>query len=823
MQGVTSKSLFIYRIFTAGQKSLPVVLCLISTLFPTMVVKAARAPAEERILEEVLVVAQKRPQKLQDIPVAVTAFSGDDLVISGIEDVFDLSTMAPALQVRQTVQSRSTTFRIRGVGTLGNNFGLESSVGLYVDGVYRSRQGSMINNMVDIDSVEVLRGPQGTLFGRNTLAGAVLLHTVAPTDDGRDGFADLTIGNYNLMTVSGAASLSAIEDVLALRGSAFSSQRDGYVDDVHFGDNEIYDRDRWGARLQALYTPSDALSVRFIVDYSERRETCCAALVVNDNLRPVALPEGATYYAGADEVARSLGATVFTKDQYYDHKTALNSLPGSDDEDGGATLTISWDLAPFTVTSITGYRRFEADYAFDSDHSDLLLSADFASEETSAWSQELRINKDGETLSYVAGLYYFNQDLDTVSLTQFGQDTNAFFSHVFVWYPDTRGQFPLEDISSFPLPAVPLFVPDSGARNVMKQDHEAYAVFGQADYYLTNDLMLTAGLRYTREEKDLSGKFTQGSPPDFTDNRIAIDFVLENFPPVAPRDPIDESLNDDQVTGTLKLSWFHSLDAMVYASFATGYKSGGTNTDRIDPELDYIFDPETSEAFEIGWKASFPQQALRVNLALHKTDIEDLQVNYADDNLFVLQNAGKLDSYGGELEVTWLPTDSLTLTAAYARTEGEFEDFQDSLCWIAYPFHTGRPDPGDPSGGENPVVCDRSGEDLHNNPEFLFVSAKQAYDVSDGIGGFILAEYTYLGKSESVRHDPYQTVSSYDLLNLRLAFEFERYDAVVTLWGRNILDEEYRMTGFDAPSTPGRVLATSGEPATYGITFRKHF
>jgi outer membrane receptor protein involved in Fe transport len=121
------------------------------------------------------------------------------------------------------------------------------------------------------------------------------------------------------------------------------------------------------------------------------------------------------------------------------------------------------------------------------------------------------------------------------------------------------------------------------------------------------------------------------------------------------------------------------------------------------------------------------------------------------------------------------------------------------------------------------VVCDRSGEDLHNNPEFLFVSAKQAYDVSDGIGGFILAEYTYLGKSESVRHDPYQTVSSYDLLNLRLAFEFERYDAVVTLWGRNILDEEYRMTGFDAPSTPGRVLATSGEPATYGITFRKHF
>jgi outer membrane receptor protein involved in Fe transport len=823
MKGIALEKLFPQRIFIAGLAFLRGALCVISTVFSTMAVIAVPAPAEEKILEEVVVVAQKRPQNLQDVPVAVTAFSGDELVISGIEDVFDLSNMAPALQIRQTVQSRSTTFRIRGVGTLGNNFGLESSVGLYVDGVYRSRQGSMINNMLDIDSIEVLRGPQGTLFGRNTLAGAVLLNTVAPTHDGRDGFADVTIGNYNLMTVSGATSLSAIEDVLALRASAFSSQRDGYVDDIHFGDNEIYDRDRWGARLQAVYTPNNALSVRFITDYSERRETCCAALVVNDNLRPVALPEGATSYAGTDEVARSLGATVFTKDQYYDHKTALNSLPRSDDEDGGATLTLSWDLAPITVTSITGYRRFEAHYAFDSDHSDLMLTAEFASEEQSAWSQELRINKDGEKISYVAGLYYFNQDLDTVSLTQFGRDANALWSHLFFWYPETRGQFPLGDISSFPLPAVPLFVPDSGARNIMKQDHAAYAVFGQADYYLMNDLMLTAGLRYTREEKDLSGKFTQGSSPDFTDNRIAIDFVQENFPPVAPRDPIEESLSDDQVTGTLKLSWFYSLDAMVYASFATGYKSGGTNTDRIDPELDYIFDPETSEAFEVGWKASFPAQALRVNLALHKTDIDDLQVNYADDNLFVLQNAGKLDSYGGELEVTWLPSDSLTLTAAYSRTEGEFKDFQDSFCWIAYPFHTGRPDPGDPSGGENPVACDRSGEDLHENPEFLFASAKQAYAVSDGIGGFILAEYSYLGKSESVRHDPYQTASSYDLLNLRLGFEFERYDAVVTVWGRNILDEEYRMTGGDAASTPGKVIATSGEPATYGVTVRIRF
>ena len=147
------------------------------------------------------------------------------------------------------------------------------------------------------------------------------------------------------------------------------------------------------------------------------------------------------------------------------------------------------------------------------------------------------------------------------------------------------------------------------------------------------------------------------------------------------------------------------------------------------------------------------------------------------------------------MEVTWFPTGSLTLTGAYAKTEGEFKDFENGGCWNTSPFHTGRPDPGDPTNGENPTACDRSGDDLIHNPDFLLLTANQAFEVSDGIGGFFLVEYSHVGEAEVPTNDPFLQAPSYELLNLRLGFQFEKYDTAVTLWGRNVLDEEYRMGG----------------------------
>ena len=803
-------------ILTTGRKLLPAITIAMTTaglVFPTQA---------QTVLEEVLVIAQKRTQSLQEVPVAVTAFSGEDLEISGIKDVFELDKITPGLSIRQGSTLRATTFRIRGIGTSALNLGLESSVGLYIDGIYRARQSAMINNMVDMAGVEVLRGPQGTLFGRNTLAGAVLFKTAAPSHDGAQGFAEVTAGNYDLLNLSGATSISAIEDVLAFRISAFSSRRDGFVDDIKLGDDLLHDRDRWGARLQALYTPTDALSVRIIADHSEIDELCCSALVVQENLRPVALPAGATSYGGSDEVLRSLGGTVFTADQFYNYQTARNFPTIQKNEDSGVSLTLEWELDAFTVTSITGYRSYDFQARNDADFNDLDTLTTSTITDMSTWSQELRISSEGEKISYVAGLYYFNQDIDQLETWMFGEDINDFFGHSFFWYDDTNVQIPLEDIPSLPRPALPLFTPGTGTRNDMTQEQEAYAIFGQADYYLTNTLMLTAGLRYTQEEKEMSILFTEGSAPDFTDD-ANLGIIAGSVPSFAPQDPVYETLSDDQVTGNIKLSWFINDSVMSYLSYGTGYKSGGTNMNRIDPAFNYVFGPETSEALELGLKADFPDQALRLNVALHMTDIEDLQVEYLGADGFYLQNAGKAETYGGEVELTWFPTESLTITAAYANTEGEFKEFEKSFCWRASPFHTGRPDPGDPTGGEAPVACDRSGDDLHNNPDLMVLTANQAFTVSEGVEGFFLAEYSHLGKAKSAYQDPIHTAQPYELLNLRLSLQFDRYGTALTFWGRNVLDEEYRSTGFDPVGSNGLVLAMPGEPATYGVTLRTKF
>lgn len=772
----------------------------------------------QMVLEEVLVVAQKRTQNLQEVPVAVTAFSGEELEISGIEDIFDLSNITPGLHVRSGAGLRTSTIRIRGIGTIGANLGLESSVGLYIDGVYRARQSAMVNNMVDMASVEVLRGPQGTLFGRNTPAGAVLFNTAAPGYDGPEGFAEVTAGNYDLLTLSGATSINAVEDVLAFRASAFSSQRDGYVDDVNLGD-KLQDRDRWGIRLQALYTPTDDLSVRIIGDHSEIDELCCAPLVVQNNLRPVALAEGVAAYAGSDEVLRSLGGTLYTGDQFYDYEVARNISTSGKNEDSGISLTVEWELDAFTLTSITSYRSYEVHAKNDADYTDLEAIAFESFTDMSTWTQELRFSDEREKFSYVAGLYYFNQDIEEVDTWAFGDDANGFYSHSFFYYPD--GKIPLEDIPLLPLPPLPFFASNTGTKDDMEQDQKAYAIFGQIDYYLTDTLTLTAGLRHTREEKDMSIVFTEGSAPDFSDGTSL--GLGGTTPAFAPQDPVDESLSDEQTTGNIKLSWFMNDYVMSYISYGTGYKAGGINMDRINPAFDYVFGPETSEALEVGLKADFPQQALRLNVALHKTDIDDLQVEYLGAEGFFLQNAGRAETYGGEVELTWFPTDSLTITTAYSKTEGEFKEFENSFCWRATPFHTGRPDPGDPTGGENTVACDRSGSDLHNNPDLFVFTANQAFSLSDEVGGFFLAEYSHLGEAESSYQDPLHTAPSYNLLNLRLNIQFENYDTSLTFWGRNVLDEEYRTTGFDLPGTNGQVLAVPGEPATYGITLRKRF
>ena len=293
-------------------------------------------------LEEIIVTAKKRQENIQNVPLSVSAYNGSFLKENSVKDVFDLMTSVPGLVVSANNTASTSNFSIRGIGTGGQNFGLESSVGLYVDGAYRSRQSSMINQLVDIESIEVLRGPQGTLFGKNTASGALLVRTKAPSHE-QDGFAEVTIGDDSLLNFSAAFNLSLIDGLLASRTTVFSSNRDGFVKAVNLG-AELNERDRFGVRQQFLYTPSDDLSVRVIADYSEIDELCCAALSLKDSFVASGRTNGGLPILGTDAVMTALGGTVFRTGTFSAMELATNTLPNSTSEDRGLSIEIIKDF-----------------------------------------------------------------------------------------------------------------------------------------------------------------------------------------------------------------------------------------------------------------------------------------------------------------------------------------------------------------------------------------------------------------------------------------------------------------------------------------------
>ncbi len=751
------------------------------------------APLQAQMLEEVIVTAQKREQNLQDVPVAVSAFTGEMVEQTGAKDLFDLQANIPSLRVGQSQSSSQTTFSIRGVFTSSQNFALESSVGLYVDGVYRSRQGSMVNNLIDIGAIEVLRGPQGTLFGRNSPAGAVSIFSKKPDHEGT-AYVEATAGDYGLLSGSGAVSFSAIEDVLAFRLTGFGMERDGFVDSVEFGDETMNDRDRWGIRAQALWTPNDDLSIHIIADTAEIDEVCCAAGTWKNNY----VADGIPGKTGTDTlIENDLGGTVLQGENFYDYQVSHSFLPTSSNEDSGISAQIDWHTGVGLLTSISAYRTFESFDHLDADFGNIDALVQDKTVDQTNFSQELRISNDYDNFNYVAGLYYFTQEMDTEGQLFMGEDTTALVSAFGEAFPA-----------------------GTGSTNFAEQDHESYAVFGQIDYSISEAFVLTAGLRWTKEKKELENRFIE-------DASDTLDFVSPGwgfwlFTGTKPHADVSEDLDDDQTTGTIKLSWFANDATMFYVSYGTGYKAGGINTDRIDEAFDVLFDAETSDAYEIGMKAEFPDQALRVNVALHSTKFEDLQTSSFQGEGFVLANAGTAEAEGLELDMFWQPTATTSLTLGYAYNKAEYAEFPASACWVTTPWHTGEPDPGlNDDGGS----CDHSGDPFAGNPEHVLVlSGNQEFHLSSDITGFVYGEYIYTDeRMTDVNNDPLKWDGDYALVNLRAGLIFEQYDIQLTAWGRNLTDEEYTPTIADSVLQEGKMIAYYVEPRTWGVTLRKNW
>ena len=828
------------------------------------------APAiAQDIFEEIIVTAQRRDQNIMEVPVAVTAVTGAQIEASGIKDMFDLQQNVPGLIVGQSQTATTSNFAIRGIGSTANNFGVESSVGLYVDEVYRSRQGSMINELVDVEAVEVLRGPQGTLFGKNTPAGAILVRTVAPSTDGRNGFIDLTAGDFGLVRLS-AASNFILSDTTAIRATVFSSQRDGYVDDDNFGSDFHNDRDRFGVRLQLSWEPNDSFDMRIIADYAEIDETCCVAVSRVDSLWSRASLGTANPQNGTDAIFLGLGGTVYTDFPYpqpfldalaplpgtivtgvgFDEfRTSYDSAPISQSEDSGLSLAFNKTFDNgMVLSSISAYRSFDTFDSIDGDFSDTPIFVRTNDSEQSSFSQEFRLSGEfGDGGNWVTGVYYFGQEISNLTVTD--ADV-AFNPYVLATNPTLvqliAGTAQIVAASGGLLPpVVQPYSASSLALNDFNQDQDGYAVFGQVDIPMGDKFQLTLGARYTDETKRITGIFTDtsvGPPPDLAAMGAALlaaqagqPFNPLVFLPIlqpnvswgnylltelSPRPNINAKLEDDKTTGTAKLTWFVNDDSMLYASFATGFKSGGTNTDRIDPSIDTVFGAEDSTSIELGYKAVLGP--VRFSAALYQTDFDDFQANTFTGTGFNLQNAGKVEINGFEIEGTWRPTDNFELQAFYAHNEAEYKSFPVGTCWTTTPFHTGLPDPAPP--GPDPVQCDRTGYPLPYNPEDrAFVAGTQNFAVGNN-NLWIRAEWSYASSQFTDGDlDPLTEQDSFSIINLRLGLDIDSWNSTLTLWGRNVTDERWYHGSFDAPIQLGRMNSYPSEPATYGITFQKNF
>ena len=307
---------------------------------------------------------------------------------------------------------------------------------------------------------------------------------------------------------------------------------------------------------------------------------------------------------------------------------------------------------------------------------------------------------------------------------------------------------------------------------------------------------------------------------------------LWQFVPFAPRPDVRETLSDDQTTGTFKLSWFPSESTMLYASYATGYKAGGTNADRVDIGIPQIFDAETSTSIEAGLKGQYGP--VQIVATVYQTDFEDFQANSFAGGGFILRNAGDLSIEGVELEFLWRPTGTTEIQAWYAHNSGKYDKFEEGVGWDAWVLQNGvwevppQGDPGCPgpvNPSDLPETCSRTGDKLPYNPEDrFFVALNQEFNVGASTTGFVRLEYSY-GSEQTTDgdNDPLTLQDNYEIINARLGFSFDRSDSSLTLWGRNITDERFYYGSFDIPFSFDKMMSYPSEPATWGLTYRKNF
>ncbi|MEM7613016.1 MAG: TonB-dependent receptor [Pseudomonadota bacterium] len=810
---------------------------------------------DESFIEEIVVTAAKREQTLQEVPIAVSVTDADTIQNSQILDVIDLQSVIPSLRVTQLQSSANTNFVIRGFGNGANNAGIEPSVGVFIDGVYRSRSAGAIADLPNLQRVEVLRGPQSTLFGKNASAGVISIITQAPQFEW-GGSAEVVAGNYGQIIAKGDIT-GPLSDNVAFSFAANTNTRDGYFDNLEDG-SELNERNRWGVRGQLQIDLADNVGLRIIGDFDEIDENCCGTTNLLDG------PTG--------DAVRATGGSLVPNDP-ASYETFLNADSVNEVENSGISIQADIDFDNFSLVSITSLRNQTLVTDADSDFTSAdLISRNFADQEIDTFTQEIRFaGTVGERADWLVGLFYFDEEIEFVSDFDYGED--------FALYADILGGGP-GAVTGTINPLLPtlglpvgtqIWQAGQGVAETATQDNQATSLFAQVDLYLSPRATLTLGANYTQDEKEVSvsqvntdvfssldfvqigfgGAFaaltgglpatpeniaanpgaaaqaqaisttgcSAATPPPGCNELLALQ-PLQFLPPfVAFPNAVESGESDDsKVTWTARLAYDVTDSMNVYLSAATGYKATSFNLSRDARPLpgDVIAlqaaglgvpnltagtrfaGPEESTVYELGLKTQFERGAL--NIAVFDQSIEGFQSNIFIGTGFQLLNAGEQSTFGVEFDGTFYPTDNLELTLAATWMDPEYDSFPVSSV-------------GDLTG-ETPAGI---------HALSAVTTATYNWDMAGGRTAFVRAEYVYDDDIQIVDNIPESiasrgtsTVNASTGISTPNGWDFR-------LWARNLTNDEYLLSAFPGVAQTGSFNGYPNAPRTYGLSIRKQF
>ena len=856
----------------AGRKALSAVLCLgvglsaLTAAAPALA-QEQEAAEETRTMQTVTITATKREQTLQDVPIAVSVVDDTTIERAAIVDLNDLQSIIPSLRVGQLQSSANTNFVIRGFGNGANNAGIEPSVGVFIDGVYRSRSASQISDLPNIERVEVLRGPQSTLFGKNASAGVISVVTKKPQYE-LGGVVDATLSNENGYRMNGYVTGPLAENLAGAVGVTYN-KRDGYVEDIGTG-TETNERNRWGIRGDLLFEPNVNTSFRLMADYDQIDELCCAAAnVVNG-------PTGA--------IVQAIGGQIVPEDP-YSYRVAYNIPSTNNIDNGGLSLQADFDFEKVRLTSITAYRMSRLETNQDSDFTGAdLLGENSNKTDIDTFTQEFRLTStDGERLDWMVGGFYFDEKVDIENALLYGTDYRAYANALAGGLNPNTGVITdilagLESALGLPV-GTTLAQAGQGFRDDAGQDNTAWSLFGTVDYRLTDRLTATIGLNYTEDKKDARNSiqatdvlssldfvaigfaqtlatynvnaqdpaqvaaFAQANPVAFAAIQAAVQDPAQNpllalqplqfLPPFLgfPNAVEDGRSKDSATTYTLRLAYDVNDNLNTYVSYATGFKATSWNLSRdsrpfardfipgspvTSPPSSPIRDaglalpnlttgtryagPEDSTVFEVGLKGVYSNVAF--NLAYFDQTIEGFQSNVFTGTGFALANAGKQSNKGLEFDVTWNPVNNLQLMVAGTLQDPVYDSFPNSA-----------------SG-------DLSGEKVYGIPEVATSTAATYFFDVAGWDAYVRGDWQYESAVDHFDSDAEQAAfgeqKKVNTFNASTGFTNES-GLGVTLWVRNVFNDEYITTAFPAVAQSGSYMGYPVAPRSYGVTLRKTF